>query len=194
MEHLYTVFSKHPNSYKHVMIWVACYLAYFGLLKVSEFTKASADFFNQSTDMLLSDIALDSRTSPTLVRITLKQCKNDQLRKGNNICLGKTSHEICPVKALVRYLAIWGDTPGLLFLLPSKKSLTRAYFSRALDKAFEELNMNPHHFNTHSYQIGATTSAKQAGVSDSVLKALGRWKSDTYLKYVRLSPLDLAHL
>ena len=37
-------------------------------------------------------------------------------------------------------------------------------------------------FNTHSFRNGAATSAKYAGVSDSHLKAFGRWRSDAYLK------------
>ena len=47
--------------------------------------------------------------------------------------------------------------------------------------------MDPSKYNTHSFRIGAAASAKQAGVSDSHLKALGRWKSDAYKKYIRLS-------
>ena len=54
--------------------------------------------------------------------------------------------------------------------------------------------MDPSQFNTHSFRIGADTSAKQADVSDSHLRVLGRWNSDAYLKYVRLSPQDLAGL
>ena len=34
-------------------------------------------------------------------------------------------------------------------------------FSTALKKAFQKLNMYPHHFNTHSFRIGAATSAKK---------------------------------
>ena len=151
MKRLHTVFSKHPTSYKDVMNWAACCLAYFGLLRVSEFTTASPDFFNHSTDLLLSDVALYSRTSPTMVQITLKQCKNDRFQVGNQVCLDKTSHAICPVKALVQYLTIRGSTPGPLFLLPNKQALTRIYFSKVLDKAFGDLHMSPHQFNTHSF-------------------------------------------
>ena len=130
----------------------------------------------------------------TTVQITLKKAKNDQFRKGHTIYLGKTTHTVCPVDALVHYLAIQGGTPGPLFLLPNNQSLTRASFSSALKKAFQDLHMDHCQFNTHSFRIGAATSAKRAGVSDSHLKALGRWKSNAYLKYVQLSPMDLVML
>ena len=54
--------------------------------------------------------------------------------------------------------------------------------------------MDHRQFNTHSFRIGAAISAKHVGVSDSHLKALGMWRSDAYLKYVWLSPKDLAGL
>ena len=54
--------------------------------------------------------------------------------------------------------------------------------------------MDHRQFNKHSFRIGAATSTKHAGVSDSHLKALGRWRSDAYLKYGQLSLKDLARL
>ena len=143
---------------------------------------------------MLSDIALDNRVSPSLIQITLKQSKGDQFRKGEKIYVGRTTHAVCPVHALVQYLARWGGAPEPLFVFSDSKRLTRESFSTALNKALEELQMDPSQFNTHSFRIGAATSAKQAGISDTHLKALGRWRSDAYQKYVRLSPQDLAGL
>jgi len=165
---------KHPRKYEDVMIWAACCVAYFGFLRVSEFTTSSSDHFNSSTDLLLSDVALDSRTSPTFIQITIKQSKTDQFRKGAHIYLGKTTRQVCPVDALVCYLAIRGGTPGPLFTLPNNQSLTRATFTTALNKAFQELHIDPCQFSTHSFRIGAATSAKCAGISNTHLKALGR--------------------
>ena len=102
MECLHGVLSNHPGNYKDIMIWAACCLAYFGLLRVSEFTTSSPDRFDSSTDLLLSDVALDNRTSPTSIQITLKQSKNDQFRAGTiyNMPREKTTHTVCPVDAL----------------------------------------------------------------------------------------------
>ena len=149
------------------MIWAACCLAYFGLLRVSEFTTSFLDCFNSSTDLLLSDVDLDSCTSPTSIQITLKQSKTDQFRTGATIYLGKTTHAICPVTALVQYLAMRGGTPGPLFLLPNNQTLTRTSFTSALNKTFQVFNLDNHQSNTLSFIYGAATSAKRAGVSSS---------------------------
>ena len=64
----------------HKMMWTTCCIAFFGLLRVSEFTAPTQSHFNSSSHLSLTDVALDSRTSPQVVRITLKQSKTDQLR------------------------------------------------------------------------------------------------------------------
>jgi len=73
---------------------------FFGLLRVSEFITSSPNHVNLSTDLLLSDIAIDNHVSPQVIRITLKQSKTDQYRQGTHVYLGRISHQVCPVKAL----------------------------------------------------------------------------------------------
>ena len=184
MVRLHVLLIKHASCYKDEMIWAACCLAYFGLLRVSGFTASWPDHFDPSTDLLLSDVALDNTEFPTLIQITLKQSKGYQFRKGSQICLGKTGHAICPVNTLVQYLINRGDASGPLFVWPNHKALTSASFSCVLSKALRQLNMDPHQFNMHTFRIGAATSVKQTGMSDLHLKALGRWRSDAYLCYI----------
>ena len=100
---------------------------------------------------------------------------------------------------MMRYVLyiLWCNTlPGGAALQDhfSHSQTVNGSFSTALNKALEELHMDPSQFNTHSFRIGAATSAKQAGMSDAHLKALGRWRNDAYQKYIRLSPQDLAGL
>jgi len=40
------------------------------------------------------------------------------------------------------------------------------------------LELDDTFYNTHSFRIGATTSAKEAGIADTDIKMMGRWKSD----------------
>ena len=66
-------------------------------------------------------------------------------------------------------------------------------FSSALSN-LRELGLQASLYNTHSFQIGAATSAKEAGIPDVYVKKLGRWRSDVYQHYVRPSAPELASL
>ena len=46
----------------------------------------------------------------------------------------------------------------------------------------------PGDFSSHSFRIGAATSAARAGVPDHLIQVLGRWKSDAYKQYIRTPP------
>ena len=39
---------------------------------------------------------------------------------------------------------------------------------------------------SHSFRNGVATSMSQTGYSDEEIITMGRWKSDTFLRYVRL--------
>ena len=73
-------------------------------------------------------------------------------------------------------------------------ALTRQIFATALDSLLTEPQLDPGEFNTHSFQVGAATSAKEANISDMHIKMLGRWKSDAYQCYIRTSPSKVAQL
>ena len=121
---------------------------------------------------------IDNTHSPKVLRLHIKQLKTDPFRKCTYIHLGRTYQNVCPVQAMLLYLAIRGKQPGLLFVLSDNTMLTRRYFPSALKDTISKLNLDTHSYNTHSFRIGAATSAKQAGISDTQIKTLGRWLSD----------------
>ena len=109
----------------------------------------------------------------------------DQFRHGHTIYLGRTGHSVCPVQAMVAYLVVRGSQPDALFMERDGTVLTRQLFSRALKDIFDELKLNYCDFNTHSFRIGAATTANQAGISDTDIKTLGRWKSNAFQSYIQ---------
>ena len=171
---------------------MGCQLCY--LLRSSEFTVPSQNQFNPAIHLTTSDIALDNRSLPQLVRITTKQLKTDSFRWGSHIYLERTGHKICPVQAIAAYLAAQSSRPGPLFVLPDNKMLTPQMSSSILDNLLIKLNLDATQFNTHSFRIGGATCAKEAGISDLHIKLMGRWKSDVFQKYIQASPQDLAKL
>ena len=61
-------------------------------------------------------------------------------------------------------------------------------------RIIEDTGLTVKEFNTHSFRIGAAATAKQASISNSHIKMLGQWCSDTYQCYVQMSTSDLAGL
>ena len=186
--------SGKPHSYTNVMTWAACCLAFFGFLRVSEFTIPSQEQYDQSCHLSLGDVSLDNRDTPRLLRIHIKQSKTDPFRRGVEIYLGATDASICPLKGILPYLALRGRCEGPLFVFSGGRGLTRQLFSSMLADLLRELNMDTKHYNTHGFRIGAATSAKMANIPDTYIKMLGRWKSDTYQQYIKTPPDELAKL
>jgi len=135
---------------------------------------------------------VDSRVAPKLLRVKIKQSKTDPFHRGGTLTLGKTGNFLCPVKAILPYLAIQGPRPGPLFILSDGRMLTRQLFCTFLDNILVALKLNKDHFNMHSFRIGAATSAKEAGMPDVFTKMMGRWRSDSYQRYIRVSPDQMA--
>ena len=69
MSHIHKVLSKSHNNHHNIMMLVACCTAFFGFLRCNEFTVPSSNGFESVTHLSLQDIALDNKTSPSLVRI-----------------------------------------------------------------------------------------------------------------------------
>ena len=185
MHQIHTVLFKSPYEFQEVMLWAACCTAFFGFLRVGEMTAPNLDEYDSSVHLSLKDVALDSRTAPTIIWLTIKQSKTDPFRKGAKICLGKTDLVVCPVKALLPYLAIRGSTPGSLFISENGLPLTRAQFKTLLSTTLKRAGLDDSKYNTHSFRIGAATSAKAAGISDMHIQLLGRWRSSAYQGYIR---------
>ena len=93
-------------------IWAACCLGFFGFLRVGEFTVPSLEEYDETTHLSLADIALDSYSAPTLLRVHIKASKTDPFWKGVDLFLGRTFSQICPVKAMTAFLLERGLLPA----------------------------------------------------------------------------------
>ena len=66
----------------HLMFWAACSLGYFGFLHASKFTAPSLASFAPSYHLGVQDIAVDSPSAPSCMRLKIKGSKTDPFRKG----------------------------------------------------------------------------------------------------------------
>ena len=99
------------------------------------------------------------------------------------IVLGVTRTDLCHVQALLEYLSLREREPGPLFLWSDGKPFTKTRLVEKVRLALKGAGLPEKEFAGHSFQIGATTTASAAGVQDSTIQALGRWKSSAFLSY-----------
>lgn len=59
--------------------------------------------------MSWGDVAIDNLTSSKLLQVNLKKSKTDQLEKGVEVFIGRTSAMLCPVVAVLTYMANQGS-------------------------------------------------------------------------------------
>ena len=186
--------SKDTPSYDNTIFWAMCCLAFFGFLRVSEFTIPGDSTYDPACHLSLNDIAVDSRANPRLLQLLLKQSKTDQFKQGVTVDLGATDNPVCPVKAVLSYLEKRSTRPGPLFITSEGKDWTRRMFCASLKSVLHKLKLDQHSYNTHSFRIGAATSASLAQLSDTHIQILGRWRSNAFKSYIRPAPRELAKL
>ena len=177
----------------HLMFWAACSLGYFGFLRASEFTVPSLASFSPSYHLGVQDIAVDSPSAPSCMRLRIKGSKTDPFRKGTFIHIGLGRPPLCAVHSVLSYLTRRGDVPGPLLLFQNGQPLSRALLMDWLRQILASANI-PGNFSSHSLRIGAATVAARNGVSDHLIQALGRWSSSPYQLYIRTPSKSLAAL
>ena len=72
-----------------------------------------------------------------------------------------------------------------LFCHRDGSPLTRYQFGAVLSKVISKLQLNTACYKTHSFRIGAATWLARKGVSHDAIKAMGRWSSDAFRRYIR---------
>ena len=186
------LWSTRAHEFDIVILWAACCTAFFGFFRMGEITSATTRGQQHDRGVMVDNVAVNNPHNPTMVKIHLKCSKTDQYGKGFDIYMGRTGEDLCPVSALLAYLAIRGNVPGLLFLLKDGCFLTKDIFIAEVRAALAALGLDSSTYAGHSFRIGAATTAAEIGIEDSMIKMLGRWNSSAYQLYVRASRQALA--
>ena len=174
--------SQHPAS-DQLMLWASFTTAFFGFLRASEFCSESQSSFDHQKTLLVKDVEV----TPEAVIINLKSSKTDQFRTGNKVRLAPTGKSTCPFRALKNHLENCSAQNKPLFTFVNQTYLTRKMFSKIL-KSLLPQSCNQQLYSSHSFRIGAATCAADKNTPVWLIKALGRWSSDCYQEYIRVSP------
>lgn len=158
------------HEFNTIMLWAASTVCFFGFFRIGEITTPSDASFSADLHLSFSDLAVDNPTAPSVVRIRLKSSKTDQFRRGVDVFIGSSLNELCPVAAMLAYLARRGGHPGALFHFEDGTLLTPDRFTARVRDALGHTGKS---YAGHSFRIGAATTAAEKGLEDSLVKALG---------------------
>jgi hypothetical protein len=168
---------------------------FFGFLRISEAIKGGAGKCdNPPLQLKHVSFLVHGRTKECMVVLTLPPTKTDPTAKEKEYKLAlpkleEKDKDICPYRALMDLVKLRGKHANKeedLFILPEQEirskyktfvSLMRSLLKR---KGYEESE-----YYTHSFRIGAATSASMLGMSKEEIKTMGRWSSECWNVYIR---------
>ncbi len=159
-------------------------LAFFGFLRCSELTTSSK--LDPAINPTISDLTiLDSET----ISFLIKQSKTDQVKKGHFVYIFNLSLPIQPYQAIREYLRLrisQAKSPlEPLFLDHARYPASRAWFQKQLKSVLLSAGILAKNVSSHSFRIGAATSAAQKGLTKHQIQTLGRWSSEAFQSYIR---------
>ena len=162
------------------MFTAALLTAFFGMLRVSEYTSPSVAAYDPTTHLCVNDVSINWQRR--IMIINIKVSKTDPFRQGATVRIPVLNNDLCPVMAMIRYLAVRPNTQGPLFRFANGRFLTRAHITSLLVTSFPN---NPR-ISSHSFRRGGATALARVGTPDYIVQLLGRWQSDAYLSYISL--------
>lgn len=170
------------------MVRAAMWLGTCGLLRAGEFTvrdknsmlvtRRQLSFHNEDGSSLT---AFSSRIA--YMQLRLDRTKTEQFGAGATIVVSQPR----AVSAMTSYLKAnpSAESDGPLLSLKDGRPLTYSYLiervhSLLLSAGIDELDR----YKGHSFRRGGATSLHLAGLPDSTIKVMGRWRSFTFATYV----------
>ena len=158
-------------------------------MRVSKFISSLRSDTFSPPGLYWSDVQLH----PSSISLTLRQSKTDPFRRGCNITITATNTSTCPVCALHRYfnLVSLANQVGPLFNGGRFAPLSRVHVTSIVHQLLQGTVVIQSHYSRHSFRISAATTAAAAGLSATLIKTLGRWKSNACVACVQFPPSSL---
>ena len=123
------------TSFNNTMLWTATTTTFFSFCCSGEATVPGEALYDPKVHLSYSNLAVDDALAPQAISIKIKISKTDQCRRGYKVVLGSTDNCLCPVSALLSYLALRGNLPGPLFHWQNKIPLSKPKFVEHVQKA-----------------------------------------------------------
>lgn len=173
-----------PSEFEYWLFSAMFSLAFFALLRVGEIT------FCDSHSPHLLDVnsvkVIIENDNLKAFKLTMSSFKHST-GIPFTIEIPSQNFPLDPVVIMYNYLLRRGTNEGPLFCAKNLYPIHRSVFVKVLNLSLQNIVATRGKFTTHSFRIGGATHAAESGMSDSKIRALGRWKSNAFQKYIRIS-------
>ncbi|PPR01104.1 hypothetical protein CVT24_000412 [Panaeolus cyanescens] len=182
-----------PHDSLDVCVAACATTAFWGQCRLGELLPTSASISHPNIRDLPSRSHLrrsaSSKHRNSFFKLYLPKTKTQF--KGDVVILNSRTHNSNPLPLLRRHLAVNqlpSNTP-LFAYCPSDeygtsfRVLTKRHFLSRCNKIWSSLGYA--RVTGHAFRIGGTTKLLSSGVPPDVVKATGRWSSDSFLRYWR---------
>lgn len=162
--------------------------AFCAFLRIREITKTSG---STQHFILFGNVTIKSDAQHgQYIEITIPLFKHAKSSTSTiRLQQNKTDSNLCPHESLMQYLSVRKhDSPSHpVFSFMDGAPVSRQFFTEQLRLALSFCNLNLHQYQTHSFRIGAATTAAARGFSELQIQHMGRWKSNA-LKSIFVFP------
>ena len=173
------------SQFECTLFRAAVLSAFFGFMRIGEFAANSRHKVQRSI-LAISDLQFCTSGSQNSVLLSFRHSKANQTGIPQTICLVPSQNvSICPVRALQQFVGVRPMVSGALFCHFDTSPLTKYQFNAVLRKVMTFCGWQELHFTSHSFRIGAATTAFELGVSQTDIQRMGRWRSDSVFSYIR---------
>ena len=166
-----------------------CAIAFYGFLRIGEITSNSLK--NAAVPLQVHQLVklIDTSQHVVALKIVFGNFKHNYNQRPFSIVISRQA-SVCPVLLLLDYLAIRGKSPGPLFMNQGNSPVSRSFFTDLLNRLLRTCGLNPALYKGHSFRIGASSFAADRVMSEAQIRALGQWKSNAFLKYIRIPSMS----
>ena len=122
----------------------------------------SLSAFSPAVHLTVADIAAETFSQPTSLRVNIKASKTDPFRKGCFIFIGRGRNPICAVDAVLAFLHRRGGGLGPLFIRENGQPLTRELLSTWLKRILGSAGVQGN-FSSHSSALKPRQQRQNGG-------------------------------
>ena len=169
-------------------------VAFCGLMRGGEFALQDRQAFDAVNHLTRADVRFFREKGVLHAAIQMRQLKTTRSLRGKpvELVLRGGGTLIDPVAELWRLFELDSVPAQARATTPLFRKADGGAFTvsgvRAMVKALmASVGCDPRRFGAHSVRIGGATAALAAGIDPAVIRCMGRWSSDVYEIYMRLS-------